>query len=351
MAGESEPNQDGPNDDGPNEDVPDEDADSAIGGDSRPVSTFTLDSDVCRFIEEHDRTYHAYKSGKYLLPNDDEEIARLNVLHEAIKCLLPDLFVSPLENLMSALDVGCGTGRWCIDLADKFPGCEVTGFDLSPIQPNWIPPNSKFRVFDLEDKEWGFGPVFNLVHTRCLHGVAIRSLPHFLCQARESLTPGGWLEMQEFSYRFESDDNTIPVDSVLRLWEDVWHSAFNQIGLGGSSDCRVLQSAMREAGFCNIATRCVKVPIGSWPKDESYKTAGKYCLAQLMMGGLRGMSVKPLKDVKRYTEQQFESLMDKCLQELGKKGLHAYWPLYITYGQKPHVENTSILAVRGRTAE
>lgn len=29
------------------------------------------------------------------------------------------------------------------DFADEFPEAEVTGTDISPIQPGWIPPNLK----------------------------------------------------------------------------------------------------------------------------------------------------------------------------------------------------------------
>lgn len=35
-----------------------------------------------------------------------------------------------------------------MDMADKFPTAEVTGTDLSPIQPDWVPSNCKFEVDD-----------------------------------------------------------------------------------------------------------------------------------------------------------------------------------------------------------
>lgn len=31
----------------------------------------------------------------------------------------------------------------CSDFADAYPNCEVTGTDISPIQPTWVPPNLK----------------------------------------------------------------------------------------------------------------------------------------------------------------------------------------------------------------
>lgn len=42
------------------------------------------------------------------------------------------LYTAPLpkETLQSVLDIGCGTGIWCIDLADEAPHAVVEGFDI-----------------------------------------------------------------------------------------------------------------------------------------------------------------------------------------------------------------------------
>ena len=51
------------------------------------------------------------------------------------------------------LDIGTGTGIWAIDMADLYPSAVVTGTDLSPTQPSWVPPNVRFEVDDFKD-EW-----------------------------------------------------------------------------------------------------------------------------------------------------------------------------------------------------
>lgn len=38
------------------------------------------------------------------------------------------------------------------DFADAFPGAEVIGTDISPIQPTWVPPNLSLYVSPSEDK-------------------------------------------------------------------------------------------------------------------------------------------------------------------------------------------------------
>lgn len=62
------------------------------------------------------------------------------------------------KNPQRILDVGTGTGIWAIDMADQHPSAEITGTDLSPIQPSWIPPNCRFEVDDME-LPWTFRTV------------------------------------------------------------------------------------------------------------------------------------------------------------------------------------------------
>ncbi len=50
-------------------------------------------------------------------------------------------------------------------VADMYPGAEVTGLDLSPIQPAWVPPNVQFLIDDIEDT-WMSGDNIDFVHMR-----------------------------------------------------------------------------------------------------------------------------------------------------------------------------------------
>jgi tRNA G46 methylase TrmB len=56
--------------------------------------------------------------------------------HALFKMALDDrLFLAPIdkENTEHILDVGCGTGLWCIDVADEMPNTQVLGFDLRSV--------------------------------------------------------------------------------------------------------------------------------------------------------------------------------------------------------------------------
>ena len=67
-------------------------------------------------------------------------------------------------------------------MADQYPSAVVTGVDLSPIQPGWVPPNVKFIVDDFND-DWGCSQNnFDLVHLRNIIA-HIQDIPKVLKQA------------------------------------------------------------------------------------------------------------------------------------------------------------------------
>jgi methylase of polypeptide subunit release factors len=68
------------------------------------------------------------------------------------------------------LDLGTGTGIWAIDFADRYPSALVIGTDLSPTQPEWVPPNIRFEIEDFND-DWTFKlKDFDYIHLGCLFG-------------------------------------------------------------------------------------------------------------------------------------------------------------------------------------
>jgi SAM-dependent methyltransferase len=179
--------------------------------------TASLLSDVKNYTYENGRRYHSYREGHYVLPNDDQEQDRQDLLHHVRNLVLNGaLFCTPLgEHVQRVLDIGTGTGIWAIDFADSFPSAEVIGTDLSPIQPSWIPPNLRFLVDDAES-QWLFSATrpFDFIHARDLGG-AIADWPRLLRQAREHLRPGGWVELQEFEVTLKSDDESMRLAPTL----------------------------------------------------------------------------------------------------------------------------------------
>ncbi len=66
----------------------------------------------------------------YFLPKDDTEINRLDFQHYLLRYMLRGNYAAPLQRVTSILDVGCGTGRWAMEMARLFPEANVIGLDL-----------------------------------------------------------------------------------------------------------------------------------------------------------------------------------------------------------------------------
>lgn len=98
-----------------------------------------------------------------MLPNDDEEVERLQDIHYCMRRLLrrnvvvpissdPELIGNPADNIkpLMTVDIGTGSGLWVIDVADQYPNAQVIGTDISPTQPtDDLPPNCEFRLESL----------------------------------------------------------------------------------------------------------------------------------------------------------------------------------------------------------
>lgn len=159
--------------------------DSAIDTSLPTSSTASISSSIMKYRQENGRTYHAYKDGKYFLPNDENENDRLDLQHHQF-CLTfrGKLFLAPVpKTLHRVLDVGTGTGIWAIDFADEHPESEVLGVDLSPIQPSFVPPNCAFQIDDVEE-HWTFSHKFDFIYSRMMTGSFI-NWPQFLKQSFE----------------------------------------------------------------------------------------------------------------------------------------------------------------------
>lgn len=228
--------------------------------------TDSLASSVRAFRYHNGRRYHAYREGAYPLPNDEQEQDRLDLLHHVFKLTLGGaLFRAPLaSDPQTILDFGTGTGIWAIDIADEFPSAEVTGTDLSPIQPSWVPPNVKFMVDDVEDEwPWGSEHQFDFIHGRGMAG-SIKDWGRLYAQCYEGLRRGGWLEMQEYESVSSSDDNTlancphlIQLTEQLQLASEIFGKSMNEAPLH--------KQHLINAGFRNVKADVYKVTLRTAP--------------------------------------------------------------------------------------
>lgn len=56
------------------------------------------------------------------------------------------------------------------EIGEKYPSAEVTGIDISNIQPGWVPPNVTFFLDDYNLKAYGEVKRYDMIHARELAG-------------------------------------------------------------------------------------------------------------------------------------------------------------------------------------
>lgn len=300
------------------------DADSGYG--EAALSTASLRSSIFDYEQDNGRSYHAFRRGKYVMPNDEREQDRMDITYHSLRLTLEEKhWIAPLEQPTSVLDVGTGTGIWAVDVADDFPGAQVMGVDLSPIQPTMVPPNLEFEIMDA-DEPWDFGQRFDLVHTRLMNGFSIKSWPLFYEQAFNSLRPGGWVENQEFGVDFQCDDGSLAPDSAIIQWTNLWNEGIAKFGLTGHCYPRRMMEQMESAGFVNVTLREYKMPIGPWPKDKRLRRAGSFNLLG-MEEGLSGLSQRVFTHGLGWSTEEMEVLLMQVRRECRSRNIHSYFPM------------------------
>ncbi|RMZ66119.1 methyltransferase [Pyrenophora seminiperda CCB06] len=306
--------------------------DSALG-DNQSSYTMSATSSVFDYRYENGRRYHAYAEGKYPVPNDDVEADRLDLQHHAFRLTLDGkLYRAPIaEHVQNVLDVGCGTGIWSIEFADEHPSAHVLGTDLSPIQPEQVPPNCEFLIDDCE-QDWIFHTQFDYIHTRAMVA-AIKDWDRFFEQAYTNLKPGGYLECQDIAFPIRCMDEGVTAEnSPLIRWSEHFVEAAKQIGLDGTGP-RHFAPQIRNAGFINVNVKMYKWPVGKWAKGARFKLLGRFVYEDLM-DWLPSSSLGLFTRILKWSREEVEVFLAECRAEAKRKDRHYYADVFFWHAQK-----------------
>ncbi|KAI8159340.1 Secondary metabolism regulator LAE1 [Colletotrichum sp. SAR 10_70] len=271
------------------DDAQQDDTRSEMGASIASSSTSLLSS-LLEHRRENGRTYHRYKEGKYNMPNDEQELDRLDLIHNMCLMSLDDrLGLAPQcqegATVGRVLDVGTGTGTWAIDFGDEHPEAEVLGVDLSATQPG------------------------------------------------HNLEPGGSLELHETDIYTRSDDGSLKPEHALYKWAQFLMESSTKLGAAWI-DPPKLKDLMIEAGFEGVSMSTYKWPTNTWPKDKKFKELGMWNHENFMQG-IEGMSIAPFTRALNWTPEEVAVFLIDVRKDGKDHSIHAYWPQYIFVGRKP----------------
>ncbi|KAH7148980.1 S-adenosyl-L-methionine-dependent methyltransferase [Dactylonectria estremocensis] len=313
----------------------DDDADSALG--DVESSTASISSSILQYRTIHGRRFHSEQGdAHYWGPNDERHSESADINHHVQTLGLDGkLFLAPLDRdkVKKVVDIGTGTDL-CSDFADEFPGAEVIGTDISPIQPSWVPPNLQFEMDDCT-KDWTFAPEsLDYVHIRFLSG-CIADWTALFKQAYRCLKPGGIIETMEPSANMESDDGSVEETSAMGQWGKIFIEGGQKIGRTFTVyQDNTQNTALEEAGFVDLHVHTYKSPIGGWPKDEKLREIGQY--VQLTMeSDFEGIIVFMTSVLGNWTKEEVQVYIAHLRREIRDKEKHAWFWQKIVWARKP----------------
>ncbi|KAL2056678.1 hypothetical protein ABVK25_003072 [Lepraria finkii] len=290
---------------------------------------------------ENGRKYHGYRRGIYMYPCDETEMERLDIYNHIIYTVARkgELHRVPLiptgETLprLRILDVGCGTGIWAIEMADKFREAEVIGTDLALIQPALIPSNLRFRQRDF-DSPWVMGEdSWDLIHLGMLCG-SVQSWREMYGNVMRHLKPGtGHLEQVEIDLEPRCDDGTLGLNSSYRAWYHRYLTDATDRAHRPIAYLHQTPNLLRDMGFVDVEVERIQLPIGEWSRDNVdlgrwYRLGICEALEALSLAPFtRPQFSWPVDDAKRYVKE--------VQGILRRADIHAYNFLYIITARKP----------------
>ncbi|RDW74836.1 S-adenosyl-L-methionine-dependent methyltransferase-1 [Coleophoma cylindrospora] len=278
---------------------------------------------------------YSFKDSEYIRPNDETEVDRLDMMHHIFRVMQGGkLFEAPVpKSVQRVLDLGCGTGLWAMEFAEEHPSAEVLGVDLSPIQPNFVPPNVKFEIDDIE-LDFPDSRSYDYIHCRYM-SYAIKDWPRLVQQVYKHTLPNGIVEFTDYDLTYRSDDGTLD-NTTLKAWGDDLPRAGRMMGREPCPGL-YLEKWVREAGFTNIEHKVYKIPLGPWPADKHLKMLGAYNYLMLMQG-IEAFSLRLFINVLKWSYEEVQVLLVKVRNDLKDRRIHAYTEMHVVWGQKPGPE-------------
>src|SRR5260370_737984 len=202
------------------------------------------------------------KERDYIFGESEHEISRLDMQHYMFRWEFGGDYLAPVRPT-AILDVACGTGRWALDMARRFPRAAVVAFDINRdliervLSDPELPGNCTFVVADaLKPFEFTDGH-FDFVMARANSAyIPIPQWPSVVAEMARVTGSGGWVELRDFGLvRSESPALTSLTDLFARM------AAMRPIYPGAGTQ---LAGFLRAAGLREVKARPVSVRLPAY---------------------------------------------------------------------------------------
>ena len=257
----------------------------------------------------------------YILPKDLDETNRLDFQHYMLRSFMRGNYLAPISAPRDIVDVGCGTGRWAIEMAAEFPTANVIGVDVAPPAVGeggaltadnytFVPGNVLERL-PFADKS------FDFTHQRYLVlAIPAQRWPHVIAELLRVTRPGGWVELIE-----TEPPSGAPALDQLAEWGK---QLMSRRGIDFST-ARQIGAMLHAGGARDVTARPLIIPVGKPGGRIGAMMVADYLSA---LGAVRG----PLAAVGIASEDAFDEAMSRARQELDQRAFPQN--VYVAYARK-----------------
>ncbi|KAK3324272.1 S-adenosyl-L-methionine-dependent methyltransferase [Cercophora scortea] len=294
--------------------------------------TVPVDNTYREVVVHHNREFQRYalENGVYFAPVDDDEIERLQYMHMLFNMMFENrLLFPPIPRPRRILECGSGSASWAMEVAEQYPECEVIGLDIYPYpMPADLPANLDLQIDDLNSPSTFPSNYFDLVHSRMMvGGIHANRWPNYLNDMLRVLRPGGWCQMVEIYFNVQSDNGTLTA---------IWSQNYMQ-SIQAYKDPRAplrLQNWMTQAGFVEVESRLLSLPLSPWSNDPREREVGEANRANVHRL-LSSIAVYPFTQALGMTLADVQLLVAQARNEADNPAFKAYFPVYVCIGRKP----------------
>jgi len=271
------------------------------------------------------------EGSSYIGAKDAEADQFLDFQHFLVRRVLGGNHHSPLTQPRLILDVGCGTGRWVVEMATEFPGAQVVGLDLvtpgkAEAMLHTLGPlaaNVSFVEADALKRLPFSDGTFDFVQLRLMYSdLPAASYPAVMRELMRVTRPGGWIEC------VEPGENIYDPGPAYQLTNRWTAELCRRRGLDPDMGPR-LKYLLQEVG----AVRVSEHVLSSF--SDLTMTRERRLWQTQCLGVLNDVFRDPIIEAGIASAADYDNALQALRLEFDQ-GHHANSdPLYVTFGQRP----------------
>lgn len=260
----------------------------------------------------------------YVLPKDMDEVNRLDFQHYMMRFALRGNYAAPVGTPDSILDVGSGTGRWAVEMAELFPQARVVGVDVAAAPADTSataeqrPANYTFTIGNVLEGLPFADATFAYTHQRYMIGAIPRDQwPRVVGELARVTRRGGWVEVVEAG----TSEGGGPALRQVDEWVAAVLARRNlDIHLATQ-----LETFLNAAGLRNVTVHNVRLPLGSYGgRTGSLVETDYFAAVQAMRTPVVALSIS--------AEANYDATVRAAREEV-RRG-KCVFPVYVVYGQR-----------------